>query len=71
MEKKAFKTFTIRVDNDLRKVVDIKAAQMYLSCGELIRRALKEYEKEYFIIINRMYWLERNNELFSLFKSRY
>ena len=24
MEKKAFKTFTIRVDNDLRKVVDIK-----------------------------------------------
>ena len=43
MEKKAFKTFTIRVDNDLRKVVDIKAAQMHLSCGELIRRALKEY----------------------------
>lgn len=41
--KRGFKTFTIRVDNDLRKVVDIKAAQMHLSCGELIRRALKEY----------------------------
>lgn len=41
--KRGFKTFTIRVDNDLRKVVDIKAAQLHLSCGELIRRALKEY----------------------------